>query len=243
MLQVLKDNFRPSSISNTFTTLLALFNATQGEKEGLHKFRSRFEGHLAALSQSLVAIPPILQVMLVLRALHSRYHDLLTQFASKQKDLASATIDLVMADARFMDEFVVVGGSKKPLTPGTPFRTPAAASMVTDKDGKEYRTPWEWLASYNSPGIVSRRQRSLKGGFYCSFCHSSDKYHPTKCPLLMELGLKLVMVGGQASGGPSGTPSNGQSSGGPAEGSKPPPTTPSAAPAETSSYNSFCRTG
>jgi hypothetical protein len=58
MLQVLEDNFHPSSISNTFTTLLALFNATQGDKEGLHDFCSRFEGHVAALCQSLVAIPP-----------------------------------------------------------------------------------------------------------------------------------------------------------------------------------------
>ena len=38
MLQVLEDNFRPSSISNSFTNLLALFNDTQGDKESLHEF-------------------------------------------------------------------------------------------------------------------------------------------------------------------------------------------------------------
>ena len=38
MLQVLEDNFRPSSISNSFTTLLALFNNTQGNKETIHEF-------------------------------------------------------------------------------------------------------------------------------------------------------------------------------------------------------------
>ena len=72
MLQVLEDNFRPSSILNSFTTLIALINDTQGDKEGLHEFRSRFEGHLGALSWSSVAIPPILQVMLFLQALHAR---------------------------------------------------------------------------------------------------------------------------------------------------------------------------
>ena len=92
MRQVLEDNFCPSSISNTFTSLLALFNTTQGDKEGLHKFRLHFEGHVTALSQSLVAIPPILQVMLFLCALHSPYNDILTQFGSKQKDLASSTL-------------------------------------------------------------------------------------------------------------------------------------------------------
>jgi hypothetical protein len=150
MIQVLEDNFRPSSISITFATLLALFNATQGEKEGLHEFRSCFEGHLATLSQSLVAILPILQVILFLWVLHSRYHDLLTQLTSRQTDLASATIDSVLADTQFvMDKFVVVGSTKKPLTPGTPSCSPAAASVVTDKDGKGYRTPWEWLTSYD----------------------------------------------------------------------------------------------
>jgi hypothetical protein len=119
MLQVLEDNFRPSSISNSFTTLLALFNDTQGDKEGLHEFRSRFEGHLGALSWSSVAIPPILQVMLFLRALHARYGDLLTQFASKQKDLSTASIDSVLSDAKFMDEFTVVGAGGKPK-PGHP---------------------------------------------------------------------------------------------------------------------------
>ncbi len=82
MLQVLEDSFLPLSMSNSFTTLLAFFKTIQGDKEGLHRFRSWFEGHLGALSQSSVAIPPILQVMLFLHAMHSHYQDLLTQFVS-----------------------------------------------------------------------------------------------------------------------------------------------------------------
>ncbi len=145
MLQVMEDNFCPSSISNSFTTLLALFNDTQGDREGLHEFRSRFEGHLGALSWSSVAIPPILQVMLFLRALHACYRNLLTQFASKQKDLSTALIDLVISDAKFMDEFTVVGAGGKPK-PGHPSPSPCspvAPSVVTDGDGKRYRTLFE----------------------------------------------------------------------------------------------------
>ncbi len=82
MLQVLEDHFHPSSISNSFTTLLALFNDTQGEKESIREFCSRFEGHMGALSWLLVAISPILQVMCFLWGMHSRYQDLLSQFAS-----------------------------------------------------------------------------------------------------------------------------------------------------------------
>jgi hypothetical protein len=99
MIQVLKDNFCPSSISNSLTTLVALFNDTQGDKEGIHEFRSQFEGHLGALSGLSVAIPPILQVMLFLCAIHACYSDLLSQFASKHKDLSLASIDSVMANA------------------------------------------------------------------------------------------------------------------------------------------------
>ncbi len=67
MLQVLENNFHPLSISNLFTTLLALFNDTQqGNKEGIHEFWLRFEGHLGALSWLSVNIPPIHQVMLFL---------------------------------------------------------------------------------------------------------------------------------------------------------------------------------
>jgi len=42
-------------------------------------------------------------MMLFLRALHARYGNLLTQFASKHKDLSTALIDSVISDAKFMD--------------------------------------------------------------------------------------------------------------------------------------------
>jgi hypothetical protein len=216
MLQVLEENFRPSSISNTFTTLLSLFNDRQSDKEGIHEFRSRFEGHFSALSRSSVAIPQILQVMLFLRALHSRYQDLLNQFASKQKDLSVATIDSVVADAKFMDEFVAVGANGKAASPSPFPRSPAAASALTDREGKEHRSPWEWLASYDSPGILSRWRRSLRGGFYCAFCHSKEKHHPLKCPMLAELNLKLIEVGGPTGGAVAGPKS-------PASGTSPTP--------------------
>jgi hypothetical protein len=117
MLQVLEDNFRPSSISNTFTTLLSLFNDRQSDKEGIHEFCLHFEGNLSALSCSLVAIPQILQVMLFLRTIHLRYQGLLNQFVSKQKDLLVASINSVVANAKFMDEFVAVGANGKPVHP------------------------------------------------------------------------------------------------------------------------------
>ena len=50
MLQVLKDHYRPSSISNMFTTFLSLFNDKQkSDAEGIHEFCLHFEGNLSVL--------------------------------------------------------------------------------------------------------------------------------------------------------------------------------------------------
>jgi hypothetical protein len=218
MLQVLEDHYRPSSISNTFTTLLSLFNDKQSDAEGIHEFRSRFEGNLSVLSHSSVAIPQILQVMLFLRAIHPRYEGLLNQFASKQKDLSTASIDSILSDAKYMDGFIPVGAKGKPVLPPSTPCTPTAATVITDQNGKEHRSPWEWLASYTPGGISSCWSRSMKGNFYCAVCHSKDKHLPTKCPMLTELGLKLIEVGGGSAGGPK-----------PPAGS-PPPAVPAGAP-------------
>ncbi len=186
MLQVLEDHYRPSSISNTFTTLLSLFNDKQSDTEGIHEFHSRFVGNILVLSHSSVAIPQILQVMLFLRAIHPCYEGLLNQFASKQKDLTTSSIDSVLLDAQYMDGFTLVGAKGKGNPPQSTPRSPAAAMAVTDRHGKEHRSPWEWLATFESGGILARWRRSLKGSYYCAVCHSKDKHLPTKCPMLTE---------------------------------------------------------
>ena len=120
------------------------------------------------------------------------------------------TIDSVVADAKFMDKFVAVGANGKAATPSSFPRSPAAATALTNREGKEYCSPWEWLATWDSPGILSRWRRSLRGGFYCTFCHSKEKHHPLKCPMLAELNLKLIEVGGPT-GGAAKSPASGTS--------------------------------
>jgi hypothetical protein len=82
--------------------LLSLVNEDQAE-EGIHEFRARVEGHLHDMSRSVISIPPILQAMLFLRALHPRYKAIIDLFASKQKDVSVASkIDSIVLDAQFM---------------------------------------------------------------------------------------------------------------------------------------------
>ncbi len=230
-------------ISNSFTTHLALINYTQGNKESIHEFCSSFKGYLSALSQSSVAIPPILHVMPFLWGIHLRYQDLLSQFASMHKDLSHATIDSVVADAHYIEKFVVVGSKNKPPA-SSPFPcSPSAALVATNKEGKEFCSPWEWLVMYNSAVVVSWWHCSLTRGFYCTCCNSNEKHHPHNCPLLNDLGLKIIEVGGQGGGtmlGSSldGTPASNASGGGKPASSSPPVALPVAVgspPASTSS--------
>ncbi len=101
---MLEDNFHLSSISTTFTTLLILFNATKGDKKGLHEFCSQFEGQLGVLSHSLVDIPqlasdalPPSNAFLLPRPPH-------TICVKTESSLERHNQLLVVADTWFMDE-------------------------------------------------------------------------------------------------------------------------------------------
>ena len=100
MLAVLNQHCRPDTVSGAFSTLMSLFNDVQGPSEPVLEFRSRFDGMVLDMSRSKIVLPPILLVMLFLRALHSRYSDILDQFCSQYKNLETATINLVVKDAR-----------------------------------------------------------------------------------------------------------------------------------------------
>jgi hypothetical protein len=71
MLDILEANFCPNSFSHAFATLLSLITNKQDE-ECIHEFWACFEGHLHDISWLMVIIPPILQAMLLLQALHPR---------------------------------------------------------------------------------------------------------------------------------------------------------------------------
>ncbi len=120
-----------------------------------------------------------------------------------------------------MDEFVVVGGKHKPGAWNPSSCSPTAASVATDKEGKQFCNPFEWLATYEPTYVATRWHRSLRGDFYCAICNGKKKHHPTKCPLLSELGLKLITVGGGGRGGKPGSSSGSPPLAGVSDGPKP----------------------
>ena len=115
-----------------------------------------------------------------------------------------ATIDFIVADGCFIDEFVVIGGKQKPGALSPSPGSPATASVATDKDGKELWTPFEWLAPYDLSFVTARWHCSLRGNFYCRVCISTEKHHPNKCMFLGKLGLKLINSSGTGCSGMSG---------------------------------------
>ena len=216
MLAVLDQHCRPDTISNAFSTLMSLFNDIQGPLEPILEFCSRFDGMVLDMSRSKILLPPILLVMLFLRALHSRYSDILDQFRSRYKHLEAATVDSVVSDARYHDEFKLVASDKK----GGP--TPKAAAANVDKSGKEWASPFEWLSSYLTKGIKTRWDRAIAGTGICPICHRAEKpWHvPANCPLLKDLNLKLVNGPPSSAPGPAPSPA-------PAPATSPPTPSPS----------------
>ncbi len=105
MLAVLDQHCRPDRISNAFSTLMSLFNDVQGPSELILEFCYWFDGMVLDLSHSKIFLPLIFLVMLFLRALHFWYSDILDQFLSRYKTLETVTIDSIIENARYHNEF------------------------------------------------------------------------------------------------------------------------------------------
>jgi hypothetical protein len=117
--------------------------------------------------------------------------------------------------------------------------SPATALVATNKEGTMFRTPYEWLVTYDLVVVVSFWCQSLKEGLYCAFCNSNSRHHPLKCPLLGEL-----VIGSNRSCGALGVSPGGLPAAGAPGGPKPAtPTHLAAAPAAASLWFSFCSFG
>jgi hypothetical protein len=159
MLAVLNQHCRPDSGTNAFTTLMSLFNDVQGDSEPIVEFCSRFDGMLMDMSRCKVVIPPLLLVMIFIRALHSRYSDILDQFNSCYKDLETATIESVVADVKYHDGFQLVDPHhKNPCKGGL-----TISAVAIDKSGKTWTNSFEWFSSFSVKVIKTRWDRVIAG--------------------------------------------------------------------------------
>jgi hypothetical protein len=197
MLDTLMQHCRPDTVSNAFTSLLSLFNYVHRDSESIIKYRSHFDCLTLELACCKMGIPPILLVMLFLRALHGWYEEIVNQFWIRFKPIESASLDSIISEVTYHNPFKVMDHSKKgkPGSGSGPC-TPAAASANTNSDchGKVWQSPFEWLAQYGIKGIKGCWMRAMAGMGICPICHCNElpRHVPTQCPLLAELNLKLI---------------------------------------------------
>ncbi len=130
MLAALNQHCHPNLVANSFMTLLLLFNDSAGVSDEIMAFRSRFDGMVNNMACCKIFLPLILIVMFFLRSLHSCYNDLLEQFFSHYKSLEGTSLDLIVADVRYQEEFQLVGMDKKLPAAKTPKVAAAAASSL-----------------------------------------------------------------------------------------------------------------
>ncbi len=105
--------------------------------------------------------------------------------------LVTATINSVVEDVQYLDSFTLHDPKHKSKFPA---RVPAAATANTDKDGKVWQSPFEWLnQAYGEKRIKTWWMQDLAGNGVCPICHKLATPHlPQACPLLKDLNLKLV---------------------------------------------------
>ncbi len=130
------------------------------------------------MTRCKVVIPPLLLVMIFIHALHSCYSDILDQFRSCYKDLEAGTVDSVVADVKYHDEFQLVNTKSKAPRKGGP----GASAVAVNKSGREWSTTFEWISSFLIKAIKTRWEGALAGTGICPICHrakSPGTYPPT----------------------------------------------------------------
>ncbi len=138
------------------------------------EYHARFDGLTIELSCCKVALPTILLVMSFLCGLHSHYSNIVEQFCSSFKQTESATINSIISDVSYHDEFAVVDskkGKQAVVGSGSGTRVPATAAANTDWQGQVWQSPLEWLSKYGIKRIKGRWTRALAGTGICPMCH------------------------------------------------------------------------
>jgi hypothetical protein len=135
MLSALNAYCCPDLVAKAFSSLLSIFNELQEDNEPILAFWSWFDGLIFEMARCKVVIPPLLLVMLFLRALHSCYSDTIEQFRTCHKSIETTLIDMIVHDVTYHDDFILMKPRRADKSPKPPSRVPTAAVAHTDNAG------------------------------------------------------------------------------------------------------------
>jgi len=153
--------------------------------------KARFSRVFASLKMGGVSIDSALQVGFMLRSLLPSYQGEVQDFRHGRHSLSSATLQSVVDQCVAYDKDPWKGPVDKS---GKPARTPSA--NTAGAAGGEKTNPYEALASCSFGLHISRWRSGCKeNSEKCMICHNTSNkpaHHTKDCPILKQLGFKLV---------------------------------------------------
>jgi hypothetical protein len=129
MLAALNQHCCPDSVSNTFTMLMLLFNDSMTKSKEIMVFCLCFDGMVNDMAWCKITG----DVLLLFFA--SMLQQPPGAILVLDKDLKPASLDSIVADVRYHNEFKLVGSNKKPPAGEMPHSANAAANV--NKQRKE----------------------------------------------------------------------------------------------------------
>jgi hypothetical protein len=118
-----------------FSSLLLTFNKLQGKHEPILAFHSRFDGLILEMARCKVVMPHLLLVMLFLCAFQGYYLDIVEQFWTRHKSLKTMSIEMIIADVTYHNEFILKEPHRQDKSSKTPSQIAAASAAHTDNAG------------------------------------------------------------------------------------------------------------
>jgi hypothetical protein len=190
MIKHIDKYFNPSGTVDSLSHIFDLIDIKQVQDKSVITLKARFSRVFARLKMGGVAIDSALQVGFMLCALRTTYQGVVQEFRLGRHSLASATLQLVVEQCMSYNNDPWKGPVGED---GKPARTPSAnaASASGDKSN-----PYEVMASCSFGNHMSCWQAGCKDSSErCMICHNTSNkptHHSKDCPILKQIGLKLV---------------------------------------------------
>ncbi len=127
-------------------------------------FCSQFDGLILELAHCKVIIPPLILVILFLRALHSRYSDIVKQFRTWHKPIKSTSINMIVDDITYHHKFILKKARCRDKSQNQPSQIPVATVAHTNNTKTVWSSPFDWLCNHTEIRASRLDGRRLWGG-------------------------------------------------------------------------------
>ncbi len=190
MIEHIDKYFNSSGTVDSLSHMFDLIDIKQVQDESVITLKARFSRVLASLKMGGVAIDWALQVGFMLWALLSSYHGVVQDFRLGRHSLSTVTLQMVADQCVAYDKDPWKGPVDKT---GKPIRTPSANAAGTSGNKAN---PYEAMALCSFGLHVSCWHSGCKeNSEKCMVCHNTSTkpaHHTKDCPILKQLGFKLV---------------------------------------------------